>query len=127
MTTPATPAATAPTTTEVTIATTGYPRMRSREAYADPAAPIEIARPTVQYTCGAPHANVQFQQRSKRTGEWRPERESYHPTQADWAARAPAGSPDGYWSDAEVEADLLAYLAAELGITHAVIVDPSPS
>lgn len=100
--------------------------MLTAKAYADPAAPIEISRPTVQFTVGAPHAIIQFQRRSKRTGEWNAP-ESYHPTQDDWAKRAPAGSPEGYWSDAEVEADLLAYLAAEFGITNAVIVDATPA
>ncbi|HVX39620.1 MAG TPA: hypothetical protein VHB25_08605 [Gemmatimonadaceae bacterium] len=91
-------------------------------AAAPAAASIEIARPTVQYTTGAPHVVVQFQRRSKRTGHWLAP-ETFHPTQAALAAHAPAGSGAGYWADAEVERELLVYLATEYGITNAVIVD----
>lgn len=95
--------------------------------------PVEISRPTVQYTLGG-HANVQFQRRSARTGTW--EHYSYQPTQADWARHAPPEiaalaeqhpSLAGFWSDAEVEADLRQYLAEEYGWTDVVFVDSAPA
>jgi hypothetical protein len=94
-------------------------------------APVEISRPTVQFTVDAPHALIQFERRSPRTGLWM--KESYHPTQDDWAKRAPAEiqalaaqHPElaGYWSDRQIKEDVFAYLAAEYGITSAVIVGP---
>jgi hypothetical protein len=88
--------------------------------------PIEVSRPTVQFTTRAQPALVQFQRKSPRDGTWKPE--SFHPTQAELAAHeaeTTPGAPAGYWGDAGVEAATLAYLAEEYGITNAVIVDPT--
>lgn len=100
-----------------------------------PTAPvIELAPPTAQYTTRSAHTNVQLHWRPKGTSLWHSA--SYTPTQADWAARAPAEIAAlaeqhpallGFWSDAEIEADALAYLAATFGFTNVVIVDPDPA
>lgn len=93
---------------------------------------VEISRPLCQFTTRAQPAIVQFQRRSPRDGQWK--HEAFHPTQAELAAAASpelraivAQHPelDGYWSCAEVEALVLAFLREEYGITNAVIVDPT--
>jgi hypothetical protein len=93
--------------------------------------PIQMSRPTVSYTTGLPHTNVQWEWWSSKSPARH--RASYTPTQDDWAKRAPpaiqalaAEMPElvGYWSDEQIEADALAHMADVYGFTNVVIVDP---
>lgn len=91
-------------------------------------AAIVISRPTAQYTVDG-NAHVQFEWWSASAPATR-HRGSYTPTQEQLAARAPSGvlalvtdNPDlaGYWGDAEVTADALAYMAAAYGFSDVSI------
>ena len=103
--------------------------MLPRDQYADPAAPVEISPPTVQFTTRGAAASVTFHVRSKRTGEWNTTAENFHPTQAELAAyespEARAVAP-GNWSDAGVEAAALDYMRVERGAANVVVVDLTP-
>lgn len=87
--------------------------------------PVQISRPTVQYTTRAQPAFVQFQRLSPRDGQWKDE--AFHPTQDELCTHEAAVNPvpPGYWGDAGVEGAARAYLAIEYGITDVVIFEPA--
>lgn len=93
---------------------------------------IEMSRPTAQYTEGHEDAHVQFAWRvaaaaGAPVNEWI--RASYSPSQTSLSARAPAGvlaAVPGYWGDAEVRADVLAFMAATFGFTDVRFLEPAP-
>lgn len=89
---------------------------------------IELSQPTPHYTADNDYAHVQFGWRIAGSIVWH--YEDYSPRQAQLSARAPAdvlALAPGYWGDAEVRADVLAWIAAQYGFTDATFLAPGAS